>query len=216
MKVQSLSKKPFTSLKSRAKSQIEKKSLSYVGHAPIPAILTLIAFLFVASTKTAFTCSNEYFPKNAEIECLEGKWNGPNYGITSFDNIIYSMLTVFQCITMEGWTTMMYYTNDSTGNRFNWIYFVPLIILGSFFMLNLVLGVLSGEFAKEREKVEGRAAFLKMRRQNQMDNELTNYIDWISKAEEAILGQKGTTDLEKRHVDFFEYFGDTHTLEREK
>ena len=38
------------------------------------------------------------------------------------------------------------------------------------------------EFAKEREKVEGRAAFLKMRRQNQMDNELTSYIDWISKA----------------------------------
>lgn len=67
-------------------------------------------------------------------------------------------------------------------------------------MLNLVLGVLSGEFAKEREKVEGRAAFLKMRRQNQMDSELTNYIDWISKAEEAILGQKGTTDLEKRHI----------------
>lgn len=30
------------------------------------------------------------------------------------------------------------------GNSFNWLYFVPLIVLGSFFMLNLVLGVLSG------------------------------------------------------------------------
>ena len=46
-------------------------------------------------------------------------------------------------------------------------------------MLNLVLGVLSGEFAKERVKVEGRAAFLKMRIQKQMDSELTNYVDWI-------------------------------------
>lgn len=27
---------------------------------------------------------------------------------------------------------------------FPWLYYVPLIILGSFFMLNLVLGVLSG------------------------------------------------------------------------
>jgi voltage-dependent calcium channel N type alpha-1B len=140
------------------------------------------------------------FPKNSEIECLESRWSGPNYGITSFDNIGYSMLTVFQCITMEGWTTMMYYTNDSIGNRFTWVYYIPLIILGSFFMLNLVLGVLSGEFAKEREKVEGRAAFLKMRRQNQMDNELTNYIDWIARAEEAILCERTTTEVEKRHI----------------
>lgn len=39
--------------------------------------------------------------------CKEG-WDGPNYGITNFDNIGYSMLTVFQCITLEGWTDMMY------------------------------------------------------------------------------------------------------------
>lgn len=35
-------------------------------------------------------------------------------------------------------------TNDALGSQFNWIYFVPLIVIGSFFMLNLVLGVLSG------------------------------------------------------------------------
>ena len=97
--------------------------------------------------------------------CLE-KWDGPNYGITSFDNIVYAMFTVFQCVTMEGWTPILYWvrnsegskenimhetkqkllfqTNDSMGAYFNWIYFVPLIIIGSFFMLNLVLGVLSG------------------------------------------------------------------------
>jgi len=45
---------------------------------------------------------------------------------------------------MEGWTTVMYYTNDSLGSTYNWAYFIPLIVLGSFFMLNLVLGVLSG------------------------------------------------------------------------
>ena len=56
--------------------------------------------------KKAFTCSNEQFPPNIEIECIEGKWDGPNYGITCFDNIGFAMLTVFQCITMEGWTTM--------------------------------------------------------------------------------------------------------------
>lgn len=34
--------------------------------------------------------------------------------------------------------------NDAMGNEWPWIYFVSLILLGSFFVLNLVLGVLSG------------------------------------------------------------------------
>ena len=38
-------------------------------------------------------------------------WEGPKYGIISFDNIGYAMLTVFQCITMEGWTTVLYYVS---------------------------------------------------------------------------------------------------------
>jgi hypothetical protein len=38
------------------------------------------------------------------------------------------------------------------------------------------------EFAKEREKVEGRAAFLKLRRAQQTEKEIDIYIDWISRA----------------------------------
>ncbi|KAL0611077.1 LOW QUALITY PROTEIN: hypothetical protein AAY473_020850 [Plecturocebus cupreus] len=38
-------------------------------------------------------------------------------------------------------------SNDASGNTWNWLYFIPLIIIGSFFMLNLVLGVLSGDGA---------------------------------------------------------------------
>lgn len=39
--------------------------------------------------------------------CLE-KWEGPNSGITSFDNIWLAMLTVFQCVTMENWIPILY------------------------------------------------------------------------------------------------------------
>ena len=39
---------------------------------------------------------------------------------------------------------MTFQTNDAIGNMFNWAFFMPLIVVGSFFMLNLVLGVLSG------------------------------------------------------------------------
>ncbi|KAK1802413.1 hypothetical protein P4O66_022079 [Electrophorus voltai] len=116
-------------------------------------------------------------------------WIGPNYGITQFDNILFAVLTVFQCITMEGWTDMLYYSNDALGSAWNWLYYVPLIIIGSFFMLNLVLGVLSGEFAKERERVENRSEFLKLRRQQQIERELNGYLEWICKAEEVILAE---------------------------
>nr|CAB3227400.1 voltage-dependent N-type calcium channel subunit alpha-1B-like [Phallusia mammillata] len=123
-----------------------------------------------------------------------GEWElGPNYGITTFDNIIYSMLTVFQCITMEGWTDILYFANDAIGNSINWAYFMMLIIVGSFFMLNLVLGVLSGEFAKERERVENRLAFLKVRKKQQLDRELDGYLEWMQKAEEVILAEEDRT-----------------------
>lgn len=41
-------------------------------------------------------------------EC-RGRWDGPNGGITNFDNFFFAMLTVFQCITMEGWTDVLYW-----------------------------------------------------------------------------------------------------------
>ncbi|XP_029106174.1 voltage-dependent P/Q-type calcium channel subunit alpha-1A-like isoform X7 [Scleropages formosus] len=140
----------------------------------------------------------EEFPCGTELpsrlcpngtECRE-YWLGPNYGITQFDNILFAVLTVFQCITMEGWTDLLYYSNDASGSAWNWMYFIPLIIIGSFFMLNLVLGVLSGEFAKERERVENRSEFLKLRRQQQIERELNGYLEWICKAEEVILADE--------------------------
>ncbi|CAK5122112.1 unnamed protein product [Meloidogyne enterolobii] len=147
-----------------------------------------------------FPCSNKSASTgayNCDVPgaiCLS-QWIGPNYGITSFDNIAFAMITVFQCITMEGWTTIMYYTNDSLGSTYNWAYFIPLIVLGSFFMLNLVLGVLSGEFAKER--VENRREFLKLRRMQQINRELEGYIEWIFAAEDVILQEERTTDEER-------------------
>jgi voltage-dependent calcium channel N type alpha-1B len=54
----------------------------------------------------AYTCK-----ANVSI-CLE-KWEGPNFGITSFDNIGFAMLTVFQCVTMEGWTPILYWVRQA-------------------------------------------------------------------------------------------------------
>lgn len=50
----------------------------------------------------SFNCEDDpdYF-------CSEG-WEGPHHGIVNFDNFGLAMLTVFQCITLEGWTEVMY------------------------------------------------------------------------------------------------------------
>lgn len=57
---------------------------------------------------SAFAC----ITLSPDTTCLQ-KWEGPNEGISSFDNIVLAMLTVFQCITMEGWTPIMYWVRHS-------------------------------------------------------------------------------------------------------
>uniref|UniRef100_A0A8C1SEN6 Voltage-dependent L-type calcium channel subunit alpha n=1 Tax=Cyprinus carpio TaxID=7962 RepID=A0A8C1SEN6_CYPCA len=116
-------------------------------------------------------------------QCLMG-WAGPNDGITNFDNFAFAMLTVFQCITMEGWTDVLYWMQDAMGYELPWVYFVSLVIFGSFFVLNLVLGVLSGEFSKEREKAKARGDFQKLREKQQLEEDLKGYLDWITQAED--------------------------------
>ncbi|XP_073086822.1 voltage-dependent L-type calcium channel subunit alpha-1D isoform X7 [Manis javanica] len=116
-------------------------------------------------------------------EC-RGGWVGPNGGISNFDNFAFAMLTVFQCITMEGWTDVLYWMNDAMGFELPWVYFVSLVIFGSFFVLNLVLGVLSGEFSKEREKAKARGDFQKLREKQQLEEDLKGYLDWITQAED--------------------------------
>ncbi|KTG44879.1 hypothetical protein cypCar_00006943 [Cyprinus carpio] len=134
-------------------------------------------------------------------ECRAG-WPGPNFGITHFDNFGFAMLTVFQCITTESWTDVLYWINDAMGNDWPWIYFLTLILVGSFFILNLVLGALSGEFTKEREKSRSRGEYQKLRERQQMDEDLEGYMEWITHAEvmdgdsEALLLLRKDTDSE--------------------
>ncbi len=50
-------------------------------------------------------------------------FGNPNYGITNFDNILWAWLTIFQCITLEGWTPVMYQVIDGT-TGWSMIYFI--------------------------------------------------------------------------------------------
>lgn len=54
---------------------------------------------------SGFNCAD--VEPNGLYVCCKG-WEGPNFGITNFDNFGLAMLTVFQCITLEGWTGVLY------------------------------------------------------------------------------------------------------------
>lgn len=90
------------------------------------------------------------------VDCPEGYLCGktnsnPNYGVTNFDNIFYSLLMVFQSVTLEGWTYNMIFVEKA----FNWIsfvFFIPLIFIGAFFLLNLTLVVIKSKFSEEHEE----------------------------------------------------------------
>lgn len=132
--------------------------------------------------------------------CVEAFTN-PNYGIIAFDNIFISIVVIFQCITMEGWTRIMYMVGGyicicmhvcidawfsflffvsnvlsfalfsykrmhtrthiytQIEDAFHWIgclYFISLVLLCSFFVINLMLAVLKSNFAFEQAEIEDR------------------------------------------------------------
>ena len=67
-------------------------------------------------------------------ECRKG-WEGPNYGITNFDNFLHSMLTVFQCITLEGWTEILYWVTPFIIDRIFIYFFIFISFLFVFVLL---------------------------------------------------------------------------------
>ena len=77
-------------------------------------------------------------------ECAKGL-NNPNWGSTSFDNILFAFLSVFQCVTLEGWTHIMVNVEKAFSE---WVifYFIPLVFIGAFFLLNITLAVVKSSF----------------------------------------------------------------------
>ncbi|XP_060523337.1 voltage-dependent T-type calcium channel subunit alpha-1H-like isoform X2 [Cylas formicarius] len=79
--------------------------------------------------------------------------NNPNpfQNTISFDNIGLAWIAIFLVISLEGWTEIMYYVQD--GHSFwDWIYFVLLIVIGSFFMINLCLVVIATQFSETKKR----------------------------------------------------------------
>ena len=69
-----------------------------------------------------------------------------NPGELSFDNVGIGFLTVLTCTSLEGWVDIMYQYMDSYGPIIT-VYFVVMISLLAFFVLNLVIAVIYEAFS---------------------------------------------------------------------
>uniref|UniRef100_W5MXK7 Voltage-dependent T-type calcium channel subunit alpha n=1 Tax=Lepisosteus oculatus TaxID=7918 RepID=W5MXK7_LEPOC len=88
---------------------------------------------------------NQYY-----VNCSAGDVN-PFKGAINFDNIGFAWIAIFQVITLEGWVDIMYFVMDAH-SFYNFIYFILLIIVGSFFMINLCLVVIATQFSETKQR----------------------------------------------------------------
>nr|XP_015812914.2 sodium channel protein type 4 subunit alpha [Nothobranchius furzeri] len=87
----------------------------------------------------------------------------------NFDNVGLGYLSLLQVATFKGWMEIMNAAVDSRGveeqpireiNLYMYLYFVVFIIFGSFFTLNLFIGVIIDNFNQQKRKMSGQDIFM--------------------------------------------------------
>ncbi|KAF6313457.1 sodium voltage-gated channel alpha subunit 5 [Rhinolophus ferrumequinum] len=106
----------------------------------------------------------DYTIVNNKSDCESFNVTGELYWTkvkVNFDNVGAGYLALLQVATFKGWMDIMYAAVDSRGyeeqpqweyNLYMYIYFVVFIIFGSFFTLNLFIGVIIDNFNQQKKK----------------------------------------------------------------
>ncbi|XP_015423799.1 PREDICTED: LOW QUALITY PROTEIN: sodium channel protein type 5 subunit alpha [Myotis davidii] len=109
---------------------------------------------------------------NNKSDCESFNMTGELYWTkvkVNFDNVGAGYLALLQVATFKGWMDIMYAAVDSRGyeeqpqweyNLYMYIYFVVFIIFGSFFTLNLFIGVIIDNFNQQKKKLGGQDIFM--------------------------------------------------------
>ncbi|XP_026157889.1 sodium channel protein type 2 subunit alpha-like [Mastacembelus armatus] len=118
--------------------------------------------------------TDEVFPidiVNNKSDCLNlandsARWKNVKI---NFDNVGAGYLALLQVATFKGWMDIMYAAVDSRNvedqpnyevNLYMYLYFVIFIIFGSFFTLNLFIGVIIDNFNQQKKKFGGQDIFM--------------------------------------------------------
>ncbi|XP_031570121.1 sodium channel protein 60E-like [Actinia tenebrosa] len=143
-----------------------------IGNVLVISILFWLMFSILGVQLFAgkfFRCvdeNNERLPTSVapnRTSCLNQtnyRWVNAN---VNFDNVCNGFLALLQVATYEGWMEVMADAVDSTevdqqpmfeNNMLAYVYFVGFIIVGSFFVLNLFVGVIIDNFNTLKKKYE--------------------------------------------------------------
>lgn len=110
-----------------------------------------------------FYCSEDPLKLSTRIECEEagGEWLSRDH---NFDDVVYGFNTLMIVASLEGWPDIMFYAADSVdvdeGPQIDYslplasAFFLTYIMLGSFFLLNLFIGVLFVKFNQAKSENE--------------------------------------------------------------
>ena len=87
---------------------------------------------------------------------LQGFGPKPNYGYTSYGNIMYAYLCAFRLMTQDFWENL-YQITLRTAGPWHILYFMINIFLGSFYLINLILAIVAMSYDELQRIAEDEA-----------------------------------------------------------
>uniref|UniRef100_A0A8P4K537 Sodium channel protein n=1 Tax=Dicentrarchus labrax TaxID=13489 RepID=A0A8P4K537_DICLA len=108
-------------------------------------------FYKVEGAKDALICGNGSDAGKCPdgFDCLKAGRN-PNYGYTSFDTFGWAFLSLFRLMTQDYWENLYHQTLRSAGKTYM-VFFVVVIFLGSFYLVNLILAVVAMAYEEQNQ-----------------------------------------------------------------
>ncbi|KAM9123259.1 sodium channel protein type 2 subunit alpha-like isoform 1-T1 [Pangshura tecta] len=108
-------------------------------------------FYILEGQRDALLCGNS----SDAGQCPEGyicvkAGRNPNYGYTSFDTFSWAFLSLFRLMTQDFWENLYQLTLRAAGKTYM-IFFVLVIFLGSFYLVNLILAVVAMAYEEQNQ-----------------------------------------------------------------
>ena len=88
-----------------------------------------------------------------DYTCLQGFGDNPNYGYTNFDTFGWALLSSFRLMTQDSWETLYQMIIRVTG-LWHVSFFLVVIFLGSFYLVNLILAIVAMSYDELQKKAE--------------------------------------------------------------
>nr|XP_057910325.1 sodium channel, voltage gated, type VIII, alpha subunit b isoform X4 [Doryrhamphus excisus] len=108
-------------------------------------------FYFYPGQDDALLCGNSSDSGRCPegFTCMKAGRN-PNYGYTSFDSFGWAFLTLFRLMTQDFWENLYMLTLRAAGKTYM-IFFVLVIFVGSFYLVNLILAVVAMAYEEQNQ-----------------------------------------------------------------